>query len=275
MKVVGFKDLYFTDFHISNYNAINNKVENNHLFPVFDDQRTTSVLVHLKDCNIKYIFENGTELFVPKGSIAYIPHCAKYFVNYQSCTKPYALAQLAAFELRDKNNEQFIASDRIIIVCKSANSLFSDSFDEAVKVCDTYPLSHMNFKALMYSIISEISKQYINDKIYSKEFYSIVPSIEYLKKNPYSNITIPELAGISHISESCFRKLFKKHFGISPSEYLSNQKIKNAQKLLQNNMYSIYEISQILGYNDSAYFSKVFKKQTGLSPKKYRTQFQV
>lgn len=275
MKVIEFKDLYFTDFNITNYIAINNKVEDNQLFSIFDDQRTTSVFVHLKDCNIKYIFENGTELFVPKGSIVYIPHSAKYYVNYQSCTKPYSLAQLVAFELRDKDNEQFIASNKIIIVCESIKNIFSDIFDEAVTICDTYPFSHIAFKALIYSVITEISKQYITDKMYSKEFYSIAPSIEYLRKNLYSDISISELAKISHLSESCFRRLFKKHFGIPPSDYINSQKIKKAKKLLQSNMYSINEISQILGYDDPSYFSKVFKKQTGFSPGKYRTCFQM
>lgn len=272
MKICEFKELYYMDFHLSNFVAINNIVENGHLFPC--DTRTTSCLVHLKDCSIKYVLEDGSEVFVPKGSIVYIPHTVKYHVNYRSCSKPQAISQLVAFEMRDDNNEQIIASDKITVICSEINNIFSDTFDAIVNSC-TYPLSFINFKGLLYSLIAQLARLHIKADSYSKEYFIIAPSIDYMKKNPDENIAIPKLAEISHISESCFRRLFKKQFGISPSEYLANRKIKKAQKLLQNNIYSIYEISQMLDYSDSSYFSKVFKKQTGLSPRQYRSQFQI
>ena len=33
-----------------------------------------------------------------------------------------------------------------------------------------------------------------------------------------------------------------------------------------------YEISELVGVDDTSYFSKMFKKITGLSPKEYRKQ---
>lgn len=273
MNVIGFKDLYFSDFNISNYEARNNEVKNNKFYPVLKENRTTSVFVYLKDCNIRYIFEDNSEFFAPNGSIVYIPHNVKYYVNYQSCSKTHALAQLVAFELHDANDEQFIASENIVIVCKER--MYGDIFDNLVKISNSEYFSHTAFKALLYSMITEISKEYALDKIHTKDFYNIAPSVEYLKKNLLTNISVSELAKLSHISESCFRRQFKKQFDMTPSEYLTLQKINKAKKLLQNNMYSLYEISQISGYEDLSYFSKVFKKKTGISPGKYREKFQI
>lgn len=275
MDVIGLTELYSTDFNMKNLMAINKEVERDNVFSVFDDERTTSIFVYLKDCNIKYIFQNGDEIFVPKGSIVYVPHCAKYYVNYQPCSCENALAQLVAFELYDTSGKRFVLSDKITVVCNEKSNFFSEYFDKAVELSDTHPFSYSEFKGLLYSVITDISKQHIKNNMYSKDFYVISPAVDYLKNHEDENISVSELAKLSHISESHFRRVFKNCFGAAPTEYICNQRINKAKKLLQSNTYSVYEISQMLGYDDPSYFSKVFKKQTGISPGKYKMYFRI
>ncbi|MDO5545678.1 MAG: AraC family transcriptional regulator [Eubacteriales bacterium] len=68
------------------------------------------------------------------------------------------------------------------------------------------------------------------------------------------------------------RKLFKKEVGISPLEYLTKLRMKNAETLLTTmwaNAYSISEIAHMCGFEDALYFSRVFKKYYGCSPTSY------
>lgn len=68
------------------------------------------------------------------------------------------------------------------------------------------------------------------------------------------------------------RKLFKKEVGMSPLEYLTDLRMKNAEQLLTmmwSSGYTISEIAQMCGFQDALYFSRVFKKHYGCAPSKF------
>lgn len=67
------------------------------------------------------------------------------------------------------------------------------------------------------------------------------------------------------------RKLFKKEVGMSPLEYLIELRMKTAERLLTlwAAGYTITQIAEMCGFDNSLYFSRVFKKYYGCSP----TQF--
>lgn len=73
-------------------------------------------------------------------------------------------------------------------------------------------------------------------------------------------------------SPDYLRKLFTKEIGMSPLDFLTDTRIKLAEKLLKtmkNSEYNVTEIAEMCGYSDSLYFSRVFKKYTGFSPLSY------
>lgn len=97
-------------------------------------------------------------------------------------------------------------------------------------------------------------------------------SIHYIHENLYSNLEMKTLAKIEGLSESRYRALFTKTTGISPINYIINQRMDAATDLLVNTTASISEIAKTVGYYDTYYFSRLFKKRIGISPSKYRRQ---
>ena len=67
-----------------------------------------------------------------------------------------------------------------------------------------------------------------------------------------------------------FIRSFKTITGISPHQYVLQQRIKKAQYLLQQNQISISEIAATVGFCDQSHFTKYFKRIVGITPRQYR-----
>ena len=98
----------------------------------------------------------------------------------------------------------------------------------------------------------------------------LAPALSYLEKNFSHEITLQQLAEISGMSVSNFRKFFKEMVGTSPIQYLLRVRMKNAVALLLDSSLSITDIAQRSGFNDTNYFTKVFTRIHGLPPRVYR-----
>lgn len=96
---------------------------------------------------------------------------------------------------------------------------------------------------------------------------------EYIEKHFREDLTLGLLAKQFHLNSRYFSAVFKKNMGVSPTDYLTQIRIGEAQKALQTTNVPASEIAVMVGYEDPRYFYKVFKKQTGITPKEYRQQF--
>ena len=115
---------------------------------------------------------------------------------------------------------------------------------------------------LLTKIISAGSKTTDNFKIND--------ILYYISENYANNITVQELADISHLSRCYFSTIFKNYTGFSPYEYILNFKIHIAKQLLYNTTYSIEKIGSKCGFLDTSSFIRAFKRQEGISPLLYR-----
>jgi AraC-like DNA-binding protein len=72
------------------------------------------------------------------------------------------------------------------------------------------------------------------------------------------------------MSTTSFYRYFKRELGMSPIEFILNEKIKYAKKLLKNPKIHVNEVSYATGFEDSNYFIRLFKKHEGVTPKQYQ-----
>ena len=79
-----------------------------------------------------------------------------------------------------------------------------------------------------------------------------------------------DIARKVNLSAAHAAKIFKNDYGISPCQYLLDQRIEAAKSDLSNSDLSVKEIAFKYAFSNPYYFSYVFKKKTGLSPKQYR-----
>lgn len=85
-----------------------------------------------------------------------------------------------------------------------------------------------------------------------------------------SSFTLVSLADEIGISPNYLSSVFKMETGIRFKKYLNAYRIDKAKELLMDSRYKIYEVSDLVGIEDSRYFSQIFKTYTGMKPSDFR-----
>ncbi|WP_040197016.1 AraC family transcriptional regulator [Candidatus Soleaferrea massiliensis] len=120
---------------------------------------------------------------------------------------------------------------------------------------------------LFLSFLMEISTKQ-QDRDISGISY-IEAAVKYVQHNFSRDIDVCDIAQNIGVSRSHLYRLFIKHLGMPPNEYLSRFRINQACSLLRHSDLSIGEIANSVGFLDQLYFSRVFKKFKGTPPSKY------
>lgn len=126
----------------------------------------------------------------------------------------------------------------------------------------------MQLLGLMQEICQRMNAKK-NDKT-SSTIKKICAYIEEKYVDPGLNAS--SLAEEFYLSDTYFPQYFKKHMGISFSDYLEKVRIDHALELLKDHTLTIEQISQMTGYGSSHSFRRSFKRIYNVSPTQYRSQ---
>lgn len=86
------------------------------------------------------------------------------------------------------------------------------------------------------------------------------------------DMSLNRVAAEVALSPAHFSTIFSQAVGKTFIEYLTDQRINLAKKLLRETNKKLATIAIEIGYNDPNYFSFLFKKKQNISPKEYRQQ---
>ena len=96
--------------------------------------------------------------------------------------------------------------------------------------------------------------------------------LDYIDAHLGSNITLAELAGLVDLSQFHFGRLFKQSLGLSPYQYLLQQRVERAKTLLKHTDKPIVAIALECGFNSQSHLGRKFRQLTGITPKAYRAK---
>lgn len=86
-------------------------------------------------------------------------------------------------------------------------------------------------------------------------------------------ISLNDIAVEMGMNRSAFCTYFKRHKGMTFSQFVIQYRLNTACELLKHSQKSVSEICYLVGFNDLPHFVRVFTKEKGMSPSKYRKQF--
>ncbi len=105
---------------------------------------------------------------------------------------------------------------------------------------------------------------------------SIHPAVlharDLLETHPAYSWRLIDLARQAGLSLQHLSERFVKEIGVTPHQYLLQQRILSAQDMLQRDDLSITEIGLEVGFSSGQHFATSFKRLTGLTPRAYRQQ---
>ncbi len=219
-------------------------------------------LLYLFSGNITYTFDH-CQIKLQPGDIIYLPKGSNYMVDFD--LKSGAVEDyLINFAVMGE--DCFANLDKPTYILNDHTGVLLDYFKDAVNVYnekDKPFLINSYFYLCLNSLQTAI--QYKNS---SSDRLRFEKAAKMLAEN--FEISVDEISKELHMCRSAFQKKFIQYFGTSPIKYRTEKRLKKAKLLLETTDMPIKEISDILGFYDTAYFYKVFEKIYSLTPKEYR-----
>lgn len=210
----------------------------------------------------RYIFDDGTELAVGKNDVLFLPEGSSYTVKDEIKGDCYALnfkiterIKLPPFAMHTKNGE------KLSEMFRSAEKTFKAKHSGYMLKC------RAELYSAIYTVVREKNAEYLD----GTKKNILLPAVEYIHNSYTDGIGgIDCLADLCGISETYFRRLFVKCYGMPPLSYINKLRIARAKELLSQSEATLELTAEASGFADASYFSRYFKKTVGMTPAEYR-----
>lgn len=122
----------------------------------------------------------------------------------------------------------------------------------------------------LFNVLNSIKDESTDEK---EDF--VKKAVLHIETNYHKQFDVGKYAKSVGVSRSHFTTVFTKATGMSPYNFLINERVENAKKHLSSSNLTISQIATKTGFSSIERFSNIFKIKTGMSPKKYRSSVKI
>ena len=180
--------------------------------------------------------------------------------------------------------------------------IFGDELQEIIKVHQpvSKPAYHVPVDGLLDSYVESLlfyfqNPALVNDQLIRLKVKEIIllllqtqnaPSLKHvlgqlfnpaqhalrsiIDQHAFEDLTLDDLAVLTGMSLSSFKRKFHELFDQSPKQYIIGKRLERAKWLLRNTNQNISEIAYDCGFNDAGHFSKTFSATYGVTPSQFK-----
>ena len=223
-------------------------------------------LVYAIDGEAECRFSDGKRITVSKGDTLFIlPQAAysistageflHYTVNFEICEDVSSLKEL--------NISHYILQ-------REKNQHLERSFKKVVGIWQKKDVGYeMQSLGAFYELLSLFCLGYLDEKG-DRTSRRLQSAKEYLEQNFNRPVRLEQLAYLSDMSVTNFRREWAKQYSEAPMQYRDSVRLFYAKEYLDCGYYTVSEIAQKCGFDDVSYFVRFFKKKTGITPGEYK-----
>ena len=229
----------------------------------FNNRNYYSLSIRI-DGNASFESEDTSFCITPK-DILFIPPNISYFQSTENET--IIAIHFIAYNYHAKGLETLSLEDE------------SEIKDLFLQIYNVWSQKRNGYKykctSIFYDILFNLNQKAENEQLSSSpSFKKIINALDYIHSNfKNEQIQIKDLAKMSYLSETQFRKIFKSCLYISPNKYINGLRLETSTQLLQSGLYTISEVAHKSGFTDVKYFSKAFKSKYSVSPKDFINKY--
>jgi two-component system, response regulator YesN len=131
-----------------------------------------------------------------------------------------------------------------------------------------------HFQQLSAAYRARFEERFKNRNHLEMKGYSLLTRniMEYTEEHYPESLSLKLFGDLFHVSPNYVSRLFKQEVGQGLFDYINELRIEKAKILLKDYRYKIYDVAEMVGFNNQAHFAIVFQKYTGFSPKQYRKE---
>ncbi len=272
MKIVPFRDLYHTEFVITEPLAKGqNWYSRDNTYSCIGKPKPSHTLLWFKNCRALITDKHGKTITIEKNQIAYMAKTLEYTVHFIDTAPEQDDTVVFHFQLTDTNGQDIAPTLSPVVCIKSVERPMMMQIDNAAKEFYRNIVCVPEIKAVIYQLMT-LACQRQRRKSLDYKYEYIREGIELMESN--SDKTLAEIAQICGVSEGYFRRLFREYSGENPIDFRQRHRIEKAKQLLLIDTLSIGEIAEELHFSDIYHFSKAFKKYCNCSPSQFLKQIE-
>ncbi|MCL2842754.1 MAG: AraC family transcriptional regulator [Oscillospiraceae bacterium] len=134
--------------------------------------------------------------------------------------------------------------------------------------------SLFEFDVQTSGLLTQLLVECVSSAGISRKMQHLPPMVNdmrnYLTARYTEKVTLDHLAAEFSLDPHYLQKLFKKHLGQSPMEYIIYLRIIRAKNLLRTSNMTISQIAYSAGVDNVSHFTRQFKRHEGMTPSQYR-----
>lgn len=152
----------------------------------------------------------------------------------------------------------------------------TDLINKLIRVCSSSNLAKniyadLNLKELLIRLIQSQHLVQAKAEASTQSNHSRLHCIiNYIHEHLTEKIPVDELCRRAYMNRNDFFKWFREHFGATPLDYITHERVKLAKQLLASKSTTVTEVSYRCGFADVNYFVRLFRKTEGITPKAYQ-----
>ena len=173
-----------------------------------------------------------------------------------------------------------------VILHNNSNDIYHELVGLLLGIKDEYFNNDVLSESFMYSKIIQffviIARKYMNtDNLFpdvklnkQKEYIDKINSIfDYINNNLTEDLTLDRIASIAGFSKFHFSRIFKQYTNLSYYEYLNQQRVKVASRLLLDPKLTVTDVAMQSGFCSISTFNRVFKTVKECTPTEFKNLY--
>ena len=167
----------------------------------------------------------------------------------------------------------FISS---VAICSRAAIRGGMDYDEAILSSDRF-IERIERYRNVPEVLKELDNMmaFYAEKVRSAHAFSetsdlVVKTVAFIQAHLREKLTVNRIAKELHQNAAYLSHHFKEKTDVTITQYILQERIKEAKQMLISGRHSLLEISQRMGFSSQQYFQSQFKKETGMTPAEFR-----